>query len=192
MTARPAAVLLASGRGSRYDATGAVNKLLERMPDGRTVLRASAENLLAELADVLVVVPPEHRALMDALAGLNLHMAVNDRRDDGMGSSIACGVAHRPAAAAWLIALADMPYVATATIRALVAALDEGASIVAPRFRGERGHPVGFGAAHLAHLTGLSGDTGARALLRNASIRFVDVADSGILSDIDTPGDLTR
>ena len=192
MDGAPAAVLLASGRGSRFDPSGVSNKLLARLSDGRPVLRASAETLLGELDSVVVVVPTLHAELRRALDGLRVEWIVNERSSHGMGTSIARGVAATANARGWLIALGDMPFVSGATIRALVAALGRGASIVAPRFMGERGHPVGFAAEHFAALSATSGDTGARELLERRSIEFVDVADSGILSDIDTPGDLPR
>lgn len=192
MTFRAVGVLLASGRGMRFDATGVRNKLIERLPDGRAIVRASAEALLEAVDALRVVVPPQHAALLDALDGLPIRITVNPRASEGMGTSIAAGVAAEPDASAWLIALGDMPFLRAASLRALCDALERGASIVAPRFQGERGHPVGFAAPHFTRLTALDGDQGARALLRGQSIEFVDVPDSGILYDIDTPGDLVR
>jgi molybdenum cofactor cytidylyltransferase len=83
-----------------------------------------------------------------------------------------------------------MPCIAVSTIEAVARALDEGASLVAPFYRGERGHPVGFGAVHFAALAALDGDTGARDLFRRNEATRLDVADPGILRDVDTPDDL--
>ena len=41
-------IMLAAGRGTRFDPTGQRNKLLAPLPDGRAVLRASCANLLAD------------------------------------------------------------------------------------------------------------------------------------------------
>ena len=83
-----------------------------------------------------------------------------------------------------------MPRVAVSTIEVVARTLDGGPSIVAPFYRGQRGHPVGFGSAHRDALLALDGDTGARALLSMHQIARVDVDDPGILRDVDTPEDL--
>ena len=62
-------LILAAGRGTRFDPTGRRNKLLAALPDGRTVLRASCANLLPWV-DRMVVVTGAHgaplRAALDA------------------------------------------------------------------------------------------------------------------------------
>jgi molybdenum cofactor cytidylyltransferase len=109
-----------------------------------------------------------------------------------MGASLAAGIAATDGADGYVVALADMPWVAPATIRAVVEALRGGASIAAPRCRGKRGHPVGFGAAHRDELAALAGDVGARAIVdaHGDALRLVDVDDAGTLADVDVPGDL--
>ena len=67
-----------------------------------------------------------------------------------------------------------------------------GALVAAPFHRGERGHPVGFGAACYAALAALTGDEGAKTVVaaqRDRVVR-VEVDDAGILRDVDTPSDL--
>ena len=62
-----------------------------------------------------------------------------------------------------------------------------------PRYQGKRGHPAGFGPTYRGDLLGLSGDTGAKALIDAAGdIRWIDVEDAGILADVDAPVDLAR
>ncbi len=109
-----------------------------------------------------------------------------------MGASLAAGIAAAGGADGFVVALADMPWVAPATIRLVVEALRGGASIAAPRYQGKRGHPVGFGATHRAELVALAGDHGARAIVdaHTEVLRLVDVDDVGTLADVDVPGDL--
>jgi molybdenum cofactor cytidylyltransferase len=104
-----------------------------------------------------------------------------------MGASLACGVAAAGDADAFVIALADMPWIRPATIGAVVEALAGGADIAAPVQRGERGHPVGFAGRHRDALAALSGDEGARAVVaRNRSgLVLVPVDDPGALRDVD-------
>jgi molybdenum cofactor cytidylyltransferase len=109
-----------------------------------------------------------------------------------MGESLAHAVRATRDAGGWVIALADMPFVRPETIRAVAWRLAAGAPIVAPRYHGERGHPVGIAARYLAELEALAGDEGARAILKRdaALVEFVDCDDPGVLRDVDTPADL--
>jgi molybdenum cofactor cytidylyltransferase len=113
-----------------------------------------------------------------------------ERANRGMGASLAAGIEASDDAEGWIVALADMPRIATPTIEAVARALDGGASIVAPFYQGQRGHPVGFGIEHRDALMALDGDTGARALLTSQRVMRLDVDDPGILRDVDTPEDL--
>ncbi|GAB7539203.1 hypothetical protein BGC_54270 [Burkholderia sp. 3C] len=64
------------------------------------------------------------------------------------------------------------------------------ATIAAPWFDGQRGHPVGFAAVHRDALAALDGDAGARALLVAHEVARVEVDDPGVLRDVDTRDDL--
>jgi molybdenum cofactor cytidylyltransferase len=185
-----AALLLASGRGSRFDATGRLNKLCQLLPDGRPVIAASAANLLAAGLSVTVVAPSDPR-LASALAALELNWCENLEPDRGMGHSIALGVSSTAHAAGWLIALADMPYISPHTI-AQVAMAIQTVAIAAPCYRGERGHPVAFSTAMKQSLEDLDGDAGARSVLQDRLVTLVETDDCGILRDIDRPQDLQQ
>ncbi|WP_241302438.1 nucleotidyltransferase family protein [Burkholderia stabilis] len=184
-------VLLAGGLGQRFDPSGLHSKLLALLPDGTPVAVAAARHLTAITSDVIAVVRPgaEKLAILLNEAGCQVVYAPDTVR--GMGASLAAGVRATPDASGWLVALADMPWIAAPTYEAVTRALDaENASIVAPAHRGVRGHPVGFAAHHFDALAALDGDTGARALFASAPVRLLDVDDPGILRDVDTPADL--
>lgn len=183
-------VLLAAGFGSRFDPQGQHNKLLARMPDGTPVAHESAHRLLQVVTRVLAIVRPGSDALARLLndAGCDVVFAADATR--GMGASLAAGIDASDDAAGWIVALADMPRIATTTIEAVARTLDEGASLVAPFYGGQRGHPVGFGIEHRDALLALDGDSGAKSLLMSQRLTRVDVLDAGILRDVDTPEDL--
>jgi molybdenum cofactor cytidylyltransferase len=186
-------LLLAAGRGSRFDPTGLQNKLLAPLPDGTPVSRAAAQRLLTVVPHVIAVVRAGAEDLAHVLneAGCDVVFATDAER--GMGASLAAGViASREAEGGWIVALADMPWIATSTIEAIARGLDAGASIIAPIYRGQRGHPVGFSFAHEAALTALDGDAGARSLLISSEVTSIEVDDAGILADVDTRADLRR
>ncbi|MGD7249481.1 nucleotidyltransferase family protein, partial [Ralstonia pseudosolanacearum] len=92
-------------------------------------------------------------------------------------------------AGGWIIALADMPWLAPHTIARVAQALD-ARHCVAPFHQGRRGHPIGFGADYFAGLAALDGDEGARALIDPARLIRLDVGDAGTLRDVDTPADV--
>jgi molybdenum cofactor cytidylyltransferase len=112
----------------------------------------------------------------------------------GMGASLAHGVAQARGADGWIVALADMPRIAPGTIGKVVAALQQGALIAAPIYKGERGHPVGFGAALLDELLRLDGDVGARAVVERHrdAVKLIECDDPGVLFDVDRKSDLAR
>jgi molybdenum cofactor cytidylyltransferase len=195
MASSPIGILLAAGRGRRFDAAGLRNKLLQPLPEsGEPVVAASARKLLAALPAVVAVVPPDDGGIAALLAELGCHVTTCPDADSGMAASLTHAIRHSlhlfdPHA--WLVALGDMPFVDPATLHALRAALEEGAAIVAPVLDGRRGNPVGFGREHLPALLALQGDQGARRLLQTCAVTEIAVSDAGILRDVDVPGDLS-
>ncbi len=187
-------ILLAAGRGRRFDPSGVQNKLLQPLAEGpyagQAVVAAAARNMLAALPRVLAVVRPDDTQLARLLGSLGCEVRVCIDADTGMAASLTCAIDYARGAPGWVIALGDMPYVETATIAALSRAIGDGAQIAVPVFQGRRGNPVAFGAFHLPLLLALDGDQGARAIVQSHVVREVPVGDNGVLRDIDTPDDL--
>ncbi|MPZ42358.1 MAG: NTP transferase domain-containing protein [Betaproteobacteria bacterium] len=183
-------VLLAAGQGTRFGG----DKLLARLADGTPVGVMAARNLAAALHEVIAVVRPEDVRLAELLGAAGIAVEPCPSAWQGMGSSLAHAVRARADADGWIVALADMPKVRPETIRAVAGALEDGAPLVAPVHRGERGHPVGFAAAYGARVAALSGDAGAREILRAERDRIVliECDDPGVVADIDTVLDLER
>jgi molybdenum cofactor cytidylyltransferase len=181
------AILLAAGHARRFGA----DKLLQPLDD-QPLACVSAARLQQVLPTVAVVRPTQHE-LIDRFAALGVSCVISSASENGMGASIAAGIAARGDAKGWLIALADMPFIQPTTIAGVLAALREGATIAAPHCQGRRGHPVGFAATFGNALRSLQGDAGARELLRQHAAEITPVAcdDSGIFADIDTPDDLS-
>lgn len=190
----PIGLLLAGGRGSRFDASGHLDKLLARV-QGQAVCLRAAQTLKQVCPTSFAVLPPGKPELLRLLEQSGCEPLVSEATRLGMGHSIAMGAARiletcgpRPV----VLALADMPHVQPATIRALIARLGEDPlSVVAPTFRQRRGHPVVFGAGHLPALAHLAGDRGAFSILQQYPPQLLEVDDPGVLQDIDTQDDLT-
>lgn len=180
-------LLLAAGAGQRYGG----DKLLQARWCDRPIVEHALRNLLAAVAEVVVVVAAEDDALARLVRARGARTVCNDDPGRGMGSSIAVGVAASSAADGWLIALADMPWVRPETMRRVAGAVAAGAAIAAPYYQGRRGHPVGFGAGLGPRLHSLDGETGARGLLQGTDpVTRIEVDDPGVVLDVDRPADL--
>jgi len=188
-------ILLAAGAGARFGGA----KLLAPLPvpshgvgAGTPIGVAAATHLMAALNDVVAVVRPRDHMLHAALQDTGARVVVCDRAQEGMGASLACGVRESGIADGWVIALADMPWIAPESISAVANAIKSGAEIAATSHRGERGHPVGFTKSYFKLLIGLSGDEGARSIVaaRKWAVQVVEVDDPGVIRDVDRPDDL--
>jgi molybdenum cofactor cytidylyltransferase len=173
----PTVLILASGRGERFLASGgATHKLAAFLGEGvykKTVLQHT----------------------IDAVKASGLPYHVEDAGHPGMGDSIAAAVRQTQHANGWLVLPADLPLVQPETLLRVAAALQLN-DVVQPVFEqgGEqlRGHPVGFGRVCLDRLLKLKGNKGAAGVLITYNAMKLIVNDIGIITDIDTVDDLAR
>lgn len=181
-------ILLAAGQSTRFGS----NKLLHPITDNTPMLLVSAEKLACVLPGSIVVISEDLVSYTAQLEQLGLRVVVNHHAEQGMGRSIACGVAASQDASGWLIMLADMPYIKPETIQLLADALTDSNRIIAPMLKQQRGHPVGFGLSYKNDLLALHKDMGAREIISNnqSQLELVAVSDSGVIKDIDQPTDL--
>ena len=191
MTAPPAVIVLAAGKGSRF--LGTDHKLVQSL-GSVTVLGSTLRHAIESQLQVVVVTT-------DALADVaRRSVAARDvivlpevgapgHNGLGMGYSISVGVAARPDASGWLILPGDMPQVRAPTLQAVARELAHH-PIVYAQYKGRRGHPVGFAAELYSELAILSGDEGARRLIARYPALGLEVDDPGVLVDVDTQADL--
>lgn len=180
-------ILLAAGRSTRM---GQPKVLL---PWGNVQLvRHMAQIALCSTLDDLIVVTG-HRAahVQAALDGLPITFVHNPAFLDGQSTSVRAGIAALGAEVqAALLLLADQPLLQPSTIDMLITAYREHRSlIVAPQFGEQRGNPVLFDRALFPELLALEGDQGARPVLQahRQQVQLVNVADEGVVLDLDTP-----
>ncbi len=160
---KPTVIVLASGKGERFKASGGQVYKLKALLGGRPVL--------------------EHT--LDAVKASGLPWHLEDQGHPGMGDSIAAAVRATQYAAGWLVLPGDLPLVQGATLRELALELAQH-TVVVPMYQGQRGHPVGFSAACGPELMRLSGAEGAAAVLRAHPAARIVVDDIGTVTDIDT------
>lgn len=188
-------ILLAAGFSRRF---GLEDKLLQSLPDGRLIAIAAAEHLIQAIPTCIAVVRAENKELAELLADKGFRLVFCDESKPEMADSLATAIrfstGFSEADDGFVIALADMPYIQTATISAVAERLGEGAAIVIPTHQNQRGHPVGFSAKFRKELESLQGDEGARSIIKRHSdeVSLLACEDAGILADIDTPADLSQ
>lgn len=191
LASAPVLIVLAAGSGSRFG--GSIHKLAQPL-GGSTVLGTTLAQALASHLPVLVVTT---EALFERVTPI---VAARDivvlprvgsthAMPLGMGFSIAAGVAARPQAHGWIMLPGDMPMVRPGTLAAVAQALCHH-PVAYAQHRGQRGHPVGFGAELYSELVTLHGDEGARRLVARYPAHGVDIDDPGVLLDVDTEDDL--
>jgi molybdenum cofactor cytidylyltransferase len=190
------ALVLAAGRSRRFGS----DKRRARLADDTPLLTATLLRHAAVTNDLRVVLRPDDDALAaelaDRIPGLRILRA--PRSDEGMGGSLADGVACCDDLDWVLVVLGDMPFVQPETLERLLAAIRDAGpeiDIIRPvRMSAEAdgptgpGHPVAFRATRFAELAACSGDTGARALVESGQgVLDVETTDPGVLRDLDRP-----
>ena len=181
-------LLLAAGRARRFGA----NKMIARLPHGELVGVQAARSIAGAVDALSVVVRAGDSTTAEAFAEAGFDVIECPDADRGMAHSLCCGVLHSKHAAAWVIALGDMPHLDSQTVRQLVHRFRLNPDIIVPRCGGQAGHPVVFPARFYPDLIAISGDSGARAVIEAypKEIGWMDTEDHGVLRDIDVPEDV--
>jgi molybdenum cofactor cytidylyltransferase len=165
----PTVLILASGRGERFTASGGSGHKLQALLGNKTVLQHT----------------------LDAVQKSALPWHLEDSGHPGMGDSIAAAVRATTQAKGWLILPADLPLIQSDTLLRVAAALQDH-DVVVPTYQGQRGHPVGFSARCAAMLCELHGERGAAGVMRQFAALELAVHDAGCVNDIDTVDDLRK
>jgi molybdenum cofactor cytidylyltransferase len=186
------AILLAAGESRRM---GEFKQLLTFA--GKTFVECCADHLLAAPVDELIVVTGHREAdVRRALGSRPLRVVYNADYRDGMSSSVKCGVAAvSPAADAVLVALADQPQIAPATIKCVIAEYERHASlIVIPTYQGRNGHPVLIDLRLRNELLTFDASQGLRQVVHAhaADVAHIEVTTDTVLTDFDCPEDYRR
>ena len=188
---RIAAVILAAGRATRFQAGGGARSKLLAIWHGKPLVRHVAEAALGAGLEIVVVTGHVREDVAAALAGLDLRFVHNPDFADGMAGSLRCGLAAlAPESVGAFILLGDMPQISAPLLDTLAQAFAQapaGTIAAIPVHDGARGNPVLLGRALFDAAMRLSGDQGARKLLARPGILEVESADPAIFVDIDTP-----
>lgn len=194
-------LIMAAGHSQRFKAIShGQHKLLAEVPcTGKTVLESIYDQVRGCFqADEILIITNDQDHEVNTLAN-TLNSPVISIETDGLGTSIhkaiqACqsgDFKNLKHCDALFVLPADLPFIQPETLKILKAQLTISTALtIRPSFQGHVGHPVGFRATLFPALMDLSGDDGAKSILKSHKPEIIAVTDSGILWDIDTPKDL--
>jgi len=179
-----AALILAAGEASRF---GACKQLIEL--DGTTMLQSCIDKANEVFPDsVFVVTGAYHREISTTIR--QAKVIFNPNWEQGIGSSIACGVrAIERQHDAIMILLADQVAIEVHDLKTMVSSFN-GSNIVCAHYAGSRGVPALFAQNTFNEMKRLKGNRGAKAILNRANENIIDIEILSAEIDIDTPADL--
>ena len=181
-------VILAAGLGSRM---GGVKQLLPFR--GRPLVQHVIDAAKASrLVHVTLVLGHAHAEILSKIDRRGIDTVLNPDFAAGQSTSLRCGLSHGPDADGVMFLLGDQPLVDCAFIDAIVDRfLAERPWAVVPVHGDRPGNPVVIGRELLGEASALSGDAGARGLLRkyDRHVLRLGVDDPLVLRDVDTMDD---
>lgn len=184
---RHGAVVLAAGASRRL---GRPKQLLQI--DGETLVHRAARLALATAAlETRVVLGHGAELIAQALADLPVHLQYVQSSEQGMGATLAAGVANLPPQCTGvLVLLCDQPALDAAHLQALVRCWQQSPQrAIASAYAGISGVPALLPRSWLESAA-LQGDRGARDLLRQRQDEVFNVENQKLCIDIDSEADL--
>lgn len=179
-----AAVVLAAGASRRFGEP----KQLVRLGSETLLERAVREAREAGCSPVIVVLGADYVQVLTGCSLGDVVTVINDKWEEGMGSSIRLGVRACQnvfgEAEGLVVMTCDQPAVTAGHLTRLIADRELKAS----RYAGRTGVPAYFPKEQFDTLSALSGDAGAREILRGA--RYIDLPGGEL--DVDTAEELER
>jgi molybdenum cofactor cytidylyltransferase len=187
-----AGILLAAGLSSRMGR----NKMLFAL-EGESVLRRAARRALAAgLSPLVVVLGHEAERAWSEIADLPLERTFNPLYTQGINSSLKAGITavRGLGARATLVMLADMPFVTTEMLAAMVARFQStSAPLVISDYEGVNAPPMVYDQSLFAELLTMEGEgCGRQVVRRHRGEAEVLPWPESALQDLDVPEDYSR
>ena len=189
MNRKPAGIILAAGESTRM---GTDKALLDYA--GTTFLQRLIDLLLPRASPLVVVLGHNAEKIRATLAPHpDLQIVINENYPAGQLSSLQAGIRALPGdVPGALVTLVDHPAVAGSTLDLILERFRSGAPpLLIPLHQGRRGHPVFFSRKLLNEILALPPAASAKQVVHahEDEALYLDVADPGVLRDIDTPAD---
>jgi molybdenum cofactor cytidylyltransferase len=162
---------------------------------GKSIIRHVIDaSMNSNLNGVVVVINPDIDELQQEVLRSSVNkLVLNDEAGKGMSASLKAGLVNLPSTTdAAVMLLGDQPLVTADDINEVIQCFvsNQDALIVQAQYQSKSGHPVLFDCSMFPHLFRVTGDEGARSILKTfaSQIRFARM-DKPYPEDIDTPED---
>jgi molybdenum cofactor cytidylyltransferase len=165
---------------------------------GKTLLtHVVTEALAASLSPVVVLTGAYREKIQDSLQGHRVELIYNPAWETGMASGIVAGLGKalsiEPHLQSVIVAVCDQPYISAELFRVLMEKHNaSGKGLIACSYSETLGTPVLFDFRYFKELFALSGDAGAKHLLRRYPADVATVPFPNGSTDIDTEEDFQR
>ncbi|RIV19053.1 nucleotidyltransferase family protein [Fibrisoma montanum] len=188
-------IILAAGAATRFE--GQPKQLLTL--NGTTLVQRITQTALTACPNgpVVVVVGANQDRIRPELLNYPVTVVDNPHWSEGMATSLKAGLnsllSRHPALDAVLVLLCDQPLITPDVLQALIGTHEQtGQPIVACRYAGSVGVPALFAHAYFDKLLALTGDQGARYLLKNNKTDLAEVGFELAAIDLDSWQDVDR
>lgn len=197
MGKRPTAgIILAAGMSTRL---GRLKQLLQ-IGDSTILAMVIDAAVRSDLDRVVLVLGHEADAvrasLGDRLMNSRISTAVNPRYHEGMSTSLKCGLMEvRDEFPSIMVMMGDQPLVSHDVINLVLGSFrSSDKDICVPVCKGKRGMPACLTGRYYDGIMGITGDMGAREIIRNnqEDVLTVEVEDPAAFMDVDDQGDIER
>ena len=181
------AVILAAGYSSR------MNDFKPLMQIGDESLLSRCVSLFKKNGVETMVIVTGHKGkdVNKEARTLEVTTVRNHDHDDGMYSSVCCGVKKLTRVDGFFLLPVDIPLVRSATVKTLIDHFDDS-SVLFPCFDQQRGHPPLIPACFIPQIMKYNGEGGLKKLLEQFKGRDVAVWDQSVLFDMDRPEDYKK
>jgi molybdenum cofactor cytidylyltransferase len=194
MAAAPnfAVILLAAGSSSRLGSSKQLLKI-----KGKTLLERAITTALGVTPNVFVVLGANAPAHSHLTHKYPAEIVMNERWQDGMGTSIKAGIERciqkQADIGGALIMVCDQPFLTTGHLRALIQKHIETAKpIAASKYAGTLGVPAYFSSAYFEELLRIRDDAGAKSIFKDHMSEIVPIEFPEGEIDIDTIDDVRK
>jgi len=186
-------VLLAAGSSSR------LGRPKQALPfDGKTLLQHTKEIAAdADVASIIVVLGANAELLQKDISTTGVRTILNDHWAEGMASSITCGVkdllAQNSGVEGLVLMVCDQPYVTASLINELITVHQNTAKpIVTCSYADTFGPPTFFHKSLFPELMELTGDVGARSIIKKYTDNVEVIPFPEGVTDVDTEADYEK
>lgn len=183
------AIVLAAGLSTR------MGQFKPLMPyQTKKIITVLIETLLnSDISTITVVTGYLADLIKEELTPYAINMVYNPRYNEGMHTSVICGVENIPENSdALMLFLGDQPHISSPLINKLIDFYQLSTKgIIIPSFSHRRGHPIIIDRKYFSDSLNLNSKEGLKQLINDNSydIDYMLVNDDDVLFDIDTPKD---